>query len=112
MRTRILHLTVVSVVGLALAATALAQEEGKGECEKKQPAPKSMMERYDGKGEGGVVDGNITLEEYKAAMAEMAEKRFKALDKNEDGVLTEEELCKGRPYHSGHKAGKSEGTAE
>ena len=91
--SKVLYLTGVVLACLAFAATARAGEEVKEDKADKPPPSrgKKMMERWDGDG-----DGQVTLEEFKTAMAEMAERRFEAMDADEDGVLTEEEFTKGR----------------
>jgi hypothetical protein len=82
-----LYLAVVAVTCLAIAGGALAQDKEEGRGGRKGPERKSWLERYDTDG-----DGKVTLQEYTDATVAMAEKRFKAMDANGDGELTEEEL--------------------
>jgi hypothetical protein len=85
----------MAAVCLAFVSQALAQEAGR-----QRPARLSLLERYDGLSiaDDGTVktdgekDGKVSLDEYKAGMLKMAEDRFKAMDKDEDGNLTEEEM--------------------
>jgi hypothetical protein len=42
-------------------------------------------------------DGKVTLEEMKAAASKMTEERFKQMDQNGDGVLTEDDRPQGKP---------------
>ena len=88
------------LVALGLAFAADAAEEADAKQEQQRPERKSMMERFDGDG-----SGKVNLEEYKAGMAKMAEERFKALDADGDGELTEEELTKSRRSFRDRRAG-------
>jgi hypothetical protein len=90
--SRVLCLVVGLTLGLAFAVNA-AEEAGENKEAPKKPQRKSMLERFDTDG-----NGTISLEEYKAGMAQIAEKRFKVLDRNADGELDKEELRKGRRF--------------
>jgi hypothetical protein len=44
-------------------------------------------------------DGKVTLDEYQAAMAASAKRRFEAMDTNKDGSVTEQEMNAARGGH-------------
>lgn len=89
---------IVVAVGVAAAvvwsAGALAEEESTA------PAAPAVGAQAQAAGLRGAMfanmdanrDGKVTLEEYQAAMAELAKMRFEAMDANKDGAVTEEEM--------------------
>jgi len=108
------------IIAAALCAGAVAQTQAQEAAKTDQtkrhamPTPEEMFKKMDTNG-----DGQISLDEYKAAMAEraknhpngkempadMIEKRFKAMDTDNNGTLSLDEFKKGmEKAHARHGA--------
>jgi len=106
------------IIAAALCAGAVAQtqaqEAAKADQTKRHamPTPEEMFKKMDTNG-----DGQLSLDEYKAAMterakksgkdmpADMIEKKFKAMDTDNSGSLSLDEFKKGRDMgHGRHGA--------